>query len=53
MNKNCSDGSKAAPLPSVHLKIKIKIDMIGAKEESYERSDLCTLLIGSTAGRIH
>lgn len=53
MNKNCSDGSKAAPLPSVHLKIKIKIDMIGAKEESYERSDLCPLLIGSTAGRIH
>ena len=53
MNKNCSDGSKAALLPSVHLKIKIKIDMIGAKEESYERSDLCPLLIGSTAGRIH
>ena len=53
MNKNCSDGSKASLLPSVHLKIKIKIDMIGAKEESYERSDLCPLLIGSTAGRIH
>ncbi len=51
MNKNCTDGSKAAPLPSVHL--QIKIDMIGAKEESYERSDLCPLLIGSTAGRIH
>jgi len=38
MNKNCSDGSKAAPLPSVHLKIKIKIDMIGAKSNGMKSS---------------
>ena len=49
MNKNRADGSKAAPLPSAHLKIKTKIDMIDVKEESYECSDLCSLLVRSAA----
>lgn len=53
MNKSCTDGSKAALLPSAHLKKRAKIDMIDAKEESYERSDLCPLLVGPAAGRIH
>lgn len=53
MNKKRTDGSKVDLLPSAHLKIKTKIDMIDAKEESYERSDLCPLLIGPAAGRIH
>lgn len=49
MNKNRADGSKVALLPSAHLKIKTKIDMTDAKEELYERSDLCPLLVRSAA----
>ena len=49
MNKNRADGSNVALLPSAHLKIKTKIDMIDVKEELYERSDLCSLLVRSAA----
>ena len=49
MNKNRGDRKPVALLPSAHLKIKTKIDMIDGKEESYERSDLCSLLVRSAA----